>query len=155
MISNAVDIVTAITIFLIGLIVTIYLSVLKKNGWIGKTSSYGCPNPQCKKIFQTSLKVKDLSKKGENHLACPECGFDLDFLNGEKNLEIAVESKQEPKRDPVSKPIEKQVPIAKDAAKEVQALENPVPTLEPKQNARPQKVNYSPLTGRASPITTC
>jgi hypothetical protein len=121
--------------------VTVYISILKKNGWIGKASHYRCPNPQCRKIFQTPVKVKDLSKKNENHLACPECGFDLGLLNSEKGLEIAIESKQEPKKESASKPIEKQVLVTKDAVKEVKALEEPSPTLESKQNASPQKIN--------------
>jgi hypothetical protein len=140
-IPSAVGIVTAITIILIGAIVTVYLSILKRNGWIGNTSNYRCPNPQCRKIFQTPMKVKDLSKKSEAHLACPECGFDLGLLNAEKSLEIAIESKQELKKESVSKPIEKQVPVTKDTVKEVNALENPSITIEPKQNTSPQKIN--------------
>ena len=38
MIPYEVEIVTAITIILVGAILTVYLLVLKKNGWIGKTS---------------------------------------------------------------------------------------------------------------------
>jgi hypothetical protein len=144
LIPNEIDIVTAITIILIGAIVTVYLSILKRNGWIGKTSNYRCPNPQCRKIFQTPMKVKDLSNKNETHLACPECGFDLGLLNAEKSLEIAIESKQELKKESVSKPIEKQVPATKDTVKEVNALENPSPTLESKQNTSPQK--YKKIT---------
>ena len=141
MIPNETDIVTAITIILIAAILTVYLSILKRNGWIGKTSNYRCTNPQCRKIFQTPVKVKDLSKKNEAHLACPECGFDLGLLNAEKGLEIAIESKQELKKESASKPIEKQVPVTKDTVKEVKAFENPPPTLESKQNASPQKIN--------------
>ena len=141
MIPNEIDIVTAITIVLIGAIVTVYLSILKKNGWIGKTSNYRCPNPQCRKIFQTPVKVKYLSKKSEKHLACPECGFDLGLLNSEKGLEITTESKQELTKESAPKPIEKQVPVPKDSVKEIIAPENPSPTLESKQIASPQKIN--------------
>ena len=91
------------------------------------------------------MKVKDLSKKGENHLACPECGFDLGLLNGEKNLEITAESNQELKKEPVPKPIEKQDPVAKDAVKEIKALENS-PILEPKQNKSSQKIDKKPAS---------
>ena len=62
------------TVVLIGVILTVYISILKRNGWIGKTSNYRCPNNQCKKIFQKPLKVKNYSNQKEIHLACPECG---------------------------------------------------------------------------------
>ena len=141
MIPYEIDIVTAITIILIGAIVTVYLSILKQNGWIGKTSNYRCPNSQCRKIFHTPVKVKDLSTKNEAHLACPECGFDLGLLNAEKGLEITIESKQELKKESASKPIEKQVPVTKDILKEAEAFENPSPALESKQNTSSQKIN--------------
>jgi len=159
LIPNEIDIVTTITIILIGAIVTVYLSILKQNGWIGKTSNYRCPNPQCRKIFHTPVKVKDLSKKNENHLACPECGFDLGLLNAEKGLEIAVESKQELKKESASKPTENKVAVTEDTVKEVKALENPSPTLESKQNTSPQKINkkLTPKQKRERPKTrqTC
>jgi hypothetical protein len=85
LISN-VEIVTAITIILIGVIVTIYLLVLKKNGWIGRTSNYRCPNPECNKIFHSTLKVNDFSNKRITRLACPECGYDLGSSKDEKTL---------------------------------------------------------------------
>ena len=104
MIPFEVGLVTAITIALIGVIVTIYLLILKKNGWIGEASNYRCPNPQCRKIFQVPMKVKDFSTKKVVGLACPECGYDLGPLNGGKGLnEAAVQCKPELEtRDSVS-----------------------------------------------------
>jgi len=98
------DLVTAITIVLIGVILTIYLLILKKNGWIGEASNYRCPNPQCRKVFQVPMKVKDFSTKKEVGLACPECGCDLEPLKGGKGLkETAPQSEPELKiRDSVS-----------------------------------------------------
>jgi len=99
-----VDLVTAITIVLIGVILTIYLLILKKNGWIGEASNYRCPNPKCRKIFQVPMKVKDYSTKKEVGLACPECGYDLGPLKGGKGLkETALQCEPESKiRDSVS-----------------------------------------------------
>ena len=104
MIPFEVDLVTAITIVLIGVILTIYLLILKKNGWIGEASNYRCPNPQCRKVFQVPMKVKDFSTKKVVGLACPECGYDLGSLNAEKDLnEPAVQCNPELKiRDSVS-----------------------------------------------------
>jgi hypothetical protein len=98
-----VEIVTAITIFLVVVILAIYLSILKKNGWIGEPSNYRCPNPECKKIFQSPLKVKDYSTKKVAHLACPECGYDLGSSNNGKALnEIAFETKPKQKTNELS-----------------------------------------------------
>ena len=104
MIPFEVDLVTAITIVLIGVILTIYLLILKKNGWIGEASNYRCPNPKCRKIFQVPMKVKDYSTKKEVGLACPECGYDLGPLKGGKVLkETALQCEPELKtRDSVS-----------------------------------------------------
>jgi hypothetical protein len=44
---------TAVTIALIAAILTIYVAVLKKNGWIGKTPNTNQPSSQFRKIFQT------------------------------------------------------------------------------------------------------
>ena len=104
MIPFEVDLVTAITIVLIGVILTIYLLILKKNGWIGEASNYRCPNPKCRKIFQTPLKVKDFSTGKEVGFACPECGYDLGSSKGEKCFkETALQTEPELKiRDSVS-----------------------------------------------------
>jgi hypothetical protein len=81
------------------------LLILKKNGWIGEASNYRCPNPQCRKIFQVPLKVKDFSTKKVVGLACPECGYDLGPLNAGKGLnEPAVQCKPELSKPELSKP---------------------------------------------------
>jgi len=97
-----VGLVTAITIALIGVIVTIYLLILKRNGWIGEASNYRCPNPQCGKIFQKPLRVKDFSTGKEIGFACPECGYDLGLSKGEKGLKETALQKELKIRDSVS-----------------------------------------------------
>lgn len=48
------------------------------------TSNYRCPNPECRKIFHTPIKVRDYSNKIIRHQACPECGYDLGFSSNKK-----------------------------------------------------------------------
>ena len=122
-ISPAVTIVTAITIILIVGILAVYLSILKKNGWIGETPNYRCPNPECQKIFQIPLKVKDFSNKKEVHHACPECGYDLGTASGKNGLkQTMLQSKPEAKiSDSTSKRIETDAPMANNCKIESKA----------------------------------
>ena len=142
-IPYAVEIVTAITIIIIGAILAIYLSILKRNGWIGKPSNYRCPNPKCKKIFQTPLKVKDFSNKNETHLACPECGYDLGSSKNEKSLkEITLESKPEPKtKDSAPKPIEPKTSTTNNGITEPKPIKTAPPIVELKENRTPKQIN--------------
>jgi DNA-directed RNA polymerase subunit RPC12/RpoP/DNA-directed RNA polymerase subunit M/transcription elongation factor TFIIS len=136
LIPFAVEIITIITIILIGVILTVYLSVLKKNGWIGEVSNYRCPNPQCRKIFQAPMKVKDFSTGKEAGFACPECGYDLGPLKGGKGLkETALQSEPELKiKDSLSKPIEAGDSKANGCVKEPKAPVTAHPTLESEKN---------------------
>jgi hypothetical protein len=75
-----IETVTIIAGVIIGVILAIYLIVLRRMGWLGGNDKfYRCPNPGCKKIFRNPAKVKDLS---ETHAkirnACPECGTDIE-----------------------------------------------------------------------------
>jgi len=108
LILSAVDLVTLITVILIAAILTAYISILKKNGWIGEASNYRCPNPQCRRIFQAPMKVKDFSTGKEAGFACPECGYDLGSLKGGKSLKkTPLQSEPESKiKNSFSKPIE-------------------------------------------------
>lgn len=81
-----VELVTTITIVLIGIVVAVYLIVLKRNGWIGKSTNYRCPNPACKSIFQNPMEVTDLADVNRTHFACPKCGYDLDMLAFTKKI---------------------------------------------------------------------
>jgi DNA-directed RNA polymerase subunit RPC12/RpoP len=142
LIPYIVEIVTAVTIISIIAILAVYLSILKKNGWIGETTNYRCPNPQCKKIFQVPLKVKDFSNKKEVHLACPECGYDLGSLNGKKSLkEITLQNKPESKiQDSTSKRIETGVSTTNNGNKEPNALSAAALIVESKKNeSSPEK----------------
>lgn len=140
MIPFEVDLVTAITIVLIGAILTVYLLILKKNGWIGEASNYRCPNPKCRKIFQVPMKVKDFSTKKEVGLACPECGYDLGSLEGGKGLkETTLQSEPELKiKDSVSKPIEAGYSTVNGGIKEPEAPVATHPTFESEKNPTKQ-----------------
>jgi len=74
--------VTAITITVLSVIVTLYIVVLKRRGWLKEEtspqSSYLCSNPECKKIFQKPMKLTVLSETSpREHSACPHCGVIL------------------------------------------------------------------------------
>ena len=138
MIPNALDIVTAITIVLIGLILTLYLLILRRNGWIGKTSHYRCPNPQCQKIFQTPVRVKELSSEKETRLACPECGYDLGILNGTKGAKQQAQKQPELTAEkPVSTMTDYKMSDVNNS-KEDTSLEMATPIVEPKEQQSPQ-----------------
>jgi len=95
-----VEIATVVAVVVIVAILAVYVSILKKNGWIGETNNYRCPNPQCKKIFQVPVKVKDFSTEREVGFACPECGCDLGSINSEKDpKETTPQKKPETKNN--------------------------------------------------------
>jgi len=74
-----IETLTVLTVVTIGVIIAIYLTVLKRNGWLDRTNpSYRCPNPQCRKIFCKPAQVQDLSiSPARVYQGCPECGADL------------------------------------------------------------------------------
>jgi len=75
------EIVTALTITVIGVILVLYFLVLKRKGWLensNESSFYRCPNQECRKIFQKPVALTDLSQTSPRvYSACPHCGFDL------------------------------------------------------------------------------
>jgi DNA-directed RNA polymerase subunit RPC12/RpoP len=121
------------------------LSILKKNGWIGEASNYRCPNPQCRKIFQAPIKVKDFSTGKEVGFACPECGYDLGPLKGGKGLEeTTLRSEPELKiKDSVSKPIEAGNLTVDGGIKEPKAPVATHPTLESEKNPTKQSTGQT------------
>lgn len=79
------EVVTALTLTVIGVILVLYFLVLKRKGWLTENSkesnksSYLCPNQECKKIFQKPIVLTDLSQTPpRRYSACPHCGFDLE-----------------------------------------------------------------------------
>jgi len=76
------EIVTAITLTVIGVILVLYFLVLKRKGWLRENSNesyYRCPNQECKKIFQKPVALTDLSQTPPRvYSACPHCGLDLE-----------------------------------------------------------------------------
>lgn len=92
----SIELITTITITLMGIIIAAYILVLRRNGWIGKSTNYRCPNPACKKIFQNPMKVADLSDVNRSHLACPECGFELDSSLFKKKASFEIIKNETP-----------------------------------------------------------
>jgi len=79
------EIITALTITVIGVILVLYFLVLKRKGWLTENSNesnksfYLCPNQECRKIFQKPVVLTDLSQTSPRvYSACPHCGFDLE-----------------------------------------------------------------------------
>lgn len=113
-----VEIVTIAAIALIGIILAVYLIVLKKNGWLGgnskATNFYRCPNKECKGIFQKPIELKDLSETPARiYPACPECGADLNRFFGSNTRKMLKTKVRTPllQEKPKKKPIEKKVEI--------------------------------------------
>ena len=78
------ELVTALTITVIGVILVLYFIVLKRKGWLTENpnesnkSHYLCPNQECRKIFQKPVALTDLSQTPPRpYSACPHCGFAL------------------------------------------------------------------------------
>lgn len=87
--ASTFEIVTTLTIAVIGIILTLYVIVLKKKGWLTDENmsgtSYLCPNPECRKIFERPVKLTDLSTwPARAYLACPHCGLDLGTISPTK-----------------------------------------------------------------------
>ncbi len=97
------EIVTAITLTVIGIILALYFIVLKRKGWLREDSQgsfYRCPNPECRKIFDKPIVLTDLSQNSTHvRSACPHCGFDLQTVSpvgASKKLEKAVKTPLHP-----------------------------------------------------------
>jgi hypothetical protein len=101
-----IETVTIMAGVIIGVILAIYLIVLRRMGWLGGSDKfYRCPNPGCKKIFRNPAKVKDLSETPHRiHYSCPECGTDVKpFLKSDTSKETTTEAK--PKQPATPKPV--------------------------------------------------
>jgi len=99
------EVVTALTLTVIGIILVLYFMVLKKKGWLTENSRgtfYRCPNPGCRKIFQKPIVLTDLSETPARiHPACPHCGFDLEKASpsrDQKKFKMTVEAPPSPKK---------------------------------------------------------
>jgi hypothetical protein len=117
--------VTVLTVAIICVILAIYLSVLKKNGWLGSSGSkfYRCPNPECKGIFQKPIELKDLSETPARvYPACPHCGINLEPVLGsgiEKKLPLKITAPVQHKKAEI-KPETKPEVKAEDSAANVE-----------------------------------
>jgi len=99
MFPYAFEVVTAITLAVIGIILVLYFMVLKRKGWLTENSHgsyYRCPNPGCRKIFDKPVALTDLSQNPARlYSACPHCGFELETVSPvrtSKKLEKAVKA---------------------------------------------------------------
>jgi hypothetical protein len=93
------EVVTAITLAVIGIILALYFMVLKRRGWLREDSHesfYRCPNPECRKVFDKPIVLTDLSQNPTSvRSACPHCGFDLEaasLVRTSKKLEKTVKT---------------------------------------------------------------
>jgi hypothetical protein len=94
------EVVTVITVVVIGVILALYLIILRKNGWLGGNSDfYRCPNLKCKGIFQKPIELKDLSETPARvYPACPECGVDLESIFPSRVEKVEIKKVKEAKR---------------------------------------------------------
>ncbi len=112
MASYTFEVVTAITLTVIGIILALYFVVLKRKGWLTENpnesneSFYRCPNQECRKIFQKPVALTDLSHNPpQTYSACPHCGFNLkatlSSTVGKKTARI-LKTPQSPKKPVVT-----------------------------------------------------
>lgn len=97
MVQYTIETITILTVAVIGVILAVYLLILKRNGWLGRGGKfYRCPNRECQKIFQKPIELKDLSETPARvYPACPNCGADLRSFfgsRGKKGLSLAAEN---------------------------------------------------------------
>jgi hypothetical protein len=169
--------ITAITITVLSIIITLYIVVLKRKGWLKEETSpepfFLCSNPECKKTFQKPTKLTDLSETPpREHSACPHCGSILtaSLSKIQKKPKLAVgtpPSREKPKitieellarEKHLKRTEEPMVPVGNQAAvtsiKSTEIPENPTVTVEtpkPLENS----YEYKALEHlRAKPLST-
>jgi hypothetical protein len=77
------DLLTALTVTGILAILSIYVIVVYKKGWLKRESKadqayYLCPNQKCKRVFRKPVWLTDLAKNPpESYQACPHCGVSI------------------------------------------------------------------------------
>jgi hypothetical protein len=77
------DLLTALTVTGILAILSIYVIVVYKKGWLKRDSKadqayYLCPNQKCKRVFKKPVWLTDLAKTPpESYQACPHCGVSI------------------------------------------------------------------------------
>jgi len=133
------EIVTALTLTVIGIILVLYFIVLKKKGWLTENSNesfYRCPNQECRKIFQKPIVLTDLSQTSPQvYSACPHCGFHLEMaspsaVEKKTNMTFKIPRSPEESMEISEKPT---------ATEDIQKL----PTASPKPlQARPPKCSH-------------
>ena len=132
------EIVTALTIIVIGLIVVLYFLVLKRKGWLTENSNeshYRCPNQECRKIFQKPIVLTDLSQNAPRvYSACPHCGFDLEMASPSavgKKTKMTFKIPRSPEESVVTVKTSEKPTAAKDIQKLPTASTKPLQARPP------------------------
>jgi len=132
------DVITALTISGILTILTLYVTIVYKKGWLKRNhveSHFLCPNQKCRKIFTEPVWLTDLSRTPpESYPACPHCSINLDiipFFSGQKSpqpktMQRAPQSFKEFKKPPA---IEKTQTIQRETTTEPIYRDVPEPTF--------------------------
>jgi len=136
--------VTAITLTVIGIILTLYFIVLKRKGWLTENSDepfYRCPNQECRKIFQKPIVLTDLSQTSPQvYSACPHCGFHLEMASLSavgKKTKMTLKIPRSPEETVVT--VKTSKPETSSESMEIQKL----PTASPKPlQARPPECSH-------------
>lgn len=82
--------ITALTLTSILAIVTLYVLVVYKKGWLkGELRAdkvyYRCPNQECRRVFKEPVWLIDLSQSPpEGYQGCPHCGVDIQITPSSK-----------------------------------------------------------------------
>jgi hypothetical protein len=81
------DLLTMLTVSGILAILTIYVIVVFKKGWLKRESKadqayYLCPNQKCRRVFNKPVWLTDLSHTPpESYQACPHCGANVQAMS--------------------------------------------------------------------------
>ena len=144
MIPYQFEIVTAITTILIGAILTVYLFLLKKNGWIGKNFDRTTANPNSEKPLQKPGENKNFLCTKGNEIVRSKPELAVDILSGKRPLgEVALQSKIELKtRYSTSKITGNKIFTTNNYNKEHKMDKTAIPDVESRENDDFQKMTH-------------
>jgi hypothetical protein len=93
--------ITVLTLTSIVAIVTLYVLIVYKKGWLkGELKAdkvyYRCPNQECRRVFKEPVWLIDLSQSPpEGYQGCPHCGVNIQYVEKEaipRSMEAMIES---------------------------------------------------------------
>ncbi|HKZ94379.1 MAG TPA: hypothetical protein VJ249_07355 [Candidatus Bathyarchaeia archaeon] len=145
------DMLTGLTISIILGILTVYVIVVYKKGWLRRESRedqayYLCPSQKCRRVFKKPVWLTDLSKTPpESYQACPHCGVSIQTFN---SASLQAKPVPEVSAKPASFPRQGQSQVdnprsSKDEASTAKMRpvdESPRPVLQasPSQSTKPE-----------------